>query len=261
MWWVSNTGLFIGVNAVIGDRYALAPRCLSGRRFMPPGEMRTLIDEVAVRKQIRLIQIYLLSGTARSNYSRAYLYGVGVYKLEVTDKLLTQSTDQVAAAVAQQLRHINLRHLLADHLRMFIALHSTLFVLRSVVLYSRDTWLSEFGFDARAAAARPIYPALLIAVCLYKPILHVFKGVCQYVSQWCEFDADAAVAHCSAHEARAMQSLLRSMGREKQLSACPNDCSVIFDPLYSVFHLSHPPTLQRLSAIQRILDDIDAKRE
>ena len=107
---------------------------------------------------------------------------------------------------------------------------------------------NDFGFTD----SRPTYIGLLLFSFIYSPVQHVTAFVMNIISRKFEFEADAFGVKLGYGEDLAKSLILL----QKENKSTP-----ISDPLYSAYHHSHPPLLQRLEAIEKEIKNKGKKTE
>jgi STE24 endopeptidase len=106
-----------------------------------------------------------------------------------------------------------------------------------------------FGFDDDARPIPTIIALLLFFGTVWEPIDKVISFAMTVHSRRCEFEADEFSSGLGM--GRTLRSGLCKIHLENLGAMCP-------DPWYSAYHYSHPPLVERLSAMMR-LDDGDGE--
>jgi len=201
-------------------------------------ELLGKINDLAASEQFPLKELYQVDGSKRSGHSNAYFYGFGKNKrIVIYDTLLTLSHDQVLAVLLHELGHWKFMHTLVNigvasgHL--FIVLW-----LYGVVMFSdlsKDI-VRAFGYGD----TDNVMIGLMTFMMLLQPVEQVVALLMTMKSRANEFQADSFAAQ---------------RGRSKDLGLGllqineENKGSFIPDPLYSWYHHSHPPVVERLRAL------------
>ncbi|KAJ2994140.1 CAAX prenyl protease 1 [Globomyces sp. JEL0801] len=199
------------------------------------GSLKKKIDALAGKLKFPLTKVYVVDGSKRSGHSNAYFYGFfGNKRIVIFDTLLKQcNEEEVIAVLAHELGHWNYNHVFK---RLVIAqLH--IFVL--FYMFSRFVNLlsiyQSFGFESKS-----VLIGFLLFQYIYAPVESVIGFIMNIVSRSDEFQAD---------------SFAQNFGLEKNLKTglikiqTENLGNMNPDPLYSVWHHSHPPLIQRLAAL------------
>lgn len=198
---------------------------------------RTQIEALAKSLKFPLAKLFVVDGSRRSAHSNAYMYGFWKNKrIVLYDTLIEQaSSAQVVAVLAHELGHWALRHtprlLAAGQLQLLGQL--ALFT----ALRSSAELKSSFGFDPRAA---PPIVAFMLFSHLSGPLDEVLGCLNNWVTRRFEFQADAfGVAQGRGADLREALLVL-----DRENKSAPHT-----DRLYSAYHYSHPPLVERLRAI------------
>ncbi|KAJ3308973.1 CAAX prenyl protease 1 [Boothiomyces sp. JEL0838] len=179
------------------------------------GELKTKIDALASELKFPLTKVYVVDGSKRSSHSNAYFYGFFNNKrIVLFDTLLQQSTHNEVIAV--------LAHL-------FVLFYFFNFIVNLQSLYT------SFGFSTR-----PIIVGFLLFQFIYSPVETLIGFFMNVLSRRDEFQADAFAKKLG--RANDLKSGLIKLQIENLSNMNP-------DPLYSVWHHSHPPLVQRLAAL------------
>ncbi|KAJ6809183.1 CAAX prenyl protease 1-like protein [Iris pallida] len=211
---------------------------------LPDGELREKIEKLAASLKFPLKKLFVVDGSTRSSHSNAYMYGFFNNKrIVLYDTLIQQckNEEEVVAVIAHELGHWKLNHTMYSFLAVQV-LTFLQFGGYTLVRNSKDLFQS-FGFETQ-----PILIGLIIFQHTVLPLQHLVSFGLNLVSRAFEFQADAfakKLGYCKALQAGLIKL------QEENLSAMNTD------PWYSAYHYSHPPLVERLSA----LDDSDTKKE
>ncbi|KAL7065492.1 hypothetical protein AAHC03_04646 [Spirometra sp. Aus1] len=255
--------------APLFDRYERFPDC----------PLRTKIEELAASISFPLKKLLVVEGSKRSSHSNAYFYGFGSNKrivlfdtlikgFKLPDKdaakgetaatttrdaeTVTQETsipehtdsldrgcgddDEILAVLAHELGHWKLnhitKHLVLSQLNLFL-----MFVVFQL-LVDVEPLFTSFGF---LPSTTPILLRLIIIFqFVFMPYNAVLSFLITLVSRRFEFQADAFAVGLKPGE--KLKSSLIVLTRD-------NLSFPVYDPLYSLFNLSHPSLLERFQAI------------
>merc|ERR1711997_1230560 len=232
---------------------------------MPDGQLRTEIEELAASIEFPLYKLFVVEGSKRSSHSNAYFYGFFKFKrivlfdtlleenernkLKTEEELKEQdekevekdkkkgcSNDEILAVLGHELGHWKLNHVFKNlvisevHIFFMFALFGYLYHLQP--LYT------AFGFPNE----QPVLIGLMIILqFITAPYNAVLNFAMTALSRRFEFQAD---------------EFGKSLGRAEKLCAAliklnnDNLSYPIYDWLYSSWHHSHPPLLERLAALK-----------
>ncbi|RWS19350.1 CAAX prenyl protease 1-like protein, partial [Leptotrombidium deliense] len=236
---------------------------------VPEGELRTKIEALASSLDFPLKKLYIVEGSKRSSHSNAYLYGfhnnkrivlfdtlIEGYKPspdsneenEETDKKTDGdkpkskkqgcTTNEIVAVLAHELGHWKLSHVLKNIIIMEVNMFFSFMVFG--LLYENPVVYSAFGFNNE----RPVFIGLLIIFqYIFSPYNEVLNFLMTCLSRRFEFAADAFAKHLN--KASDLRSALIKLNAD-------NLSFPIYDWLYSAWHHSHPPLLERIHALGKI---------
>lgn len=245
---------------------------------LPEGELRSEIEKMAAGIDFPLTKLYVVEGSKRSSHSNAYFYGFFKNKrIVLFDTLLedyapmnkaeetTESPaedaeetkkdevspadgqqteekkkvgcndDEVLAVLGHELGHWKLSHTLKNLIIGQVNLFLCFMVF--ALLINRTELFEAFGFSTQPT----IIGLLIIFQFIFSPYNELLSFCMTWLSRRFEFQADAFAL---------------AMGRGKQLCSAliklnkDNLGFPVADWLYSTWHYSHPPMIERLRAIE-----------
>lgn len=247
---------------------------------LPKGELRDQIEELAASLNFPLYKLYVVEGSKRSSHSNAYMYGFhkskrivlfdsliegykSVESSEKTEKAPEEATEpveittdktekevakgcsnpEIIAILAHELGHWKLNHnvknLLINEVNTFF------YFLIFAVLMNRQVFYSAFGFDNE----KPVFIGLIIILqFIFAPYNEVVSFLMTQLTRRFEFQADAFAKNLNKTE-HLKTGLVKLYKDNLSFPLC--------DWLYSTWHYSHPPLLERL----RAMDDEKPKSE
>ncbi|KAJ3359514.1 CAAX prenyl protease 1 [Kappamyces sp. JEL0680] len=202
-------------------------------KFTPlaDGSLRTKIEALAKRLKFPLKKLFVVDGSKRSAHSNAYFYGFFNNKrIVIYDTLIDNSTEEeVVAVLAHELGHWHYNHVLSNLIVVQAQLFA-IFYLFSLLIKLPSLYLA-FGF-----VEKPIVVGFLLFQFVYSPVDSVMTFLMNAMTRSKEFQADA---------------FAKKLGYAEQLKAgliklhTSNLSNANPDPLYSTYHHSHPPLMQR----------------
>eukprot|EP00899_Mesostigma_viride_P009196 jgi/Mesvir1/18278/Mv09543-RA.2 len=207
---------------------------------LPEGKLREDIEALAARLKFPLKKLFVIDGSKRSSHSNAYMFGFFKNKrIVLFDTLVNQSTpEQVVAVIAHELGHWKLNHTLFNFVTMQVLLLVQLGGYSLFRTYS-DVFTS-FGFSLGNGVQHPVLIGLLLYNYMLSPVDHLIHFGQNLLSRRFEFQADAF-----AKDLGYCESLCSGLVKLQE----ENLSSMDSDPLYSAYHYSHPPLIERLSAL------------
>ncbi|KAJ3326072.1 CAAX prenyl protease 1 [Blyttiomyces sp. JEL0837] len=200
------------------------------------GELKTKINALASRINFPLTKIFVVDGSKRSSHSNAYFYGFFKNKrIVLFDTLLEHSDqDEICGVLAHELGHWQMNHifkmLALSQIQIFV-----IFYLFSKFVHAKPMY-EAFGFEEQ-----PIIIGLILFTYLYSPVDSLLSFLMHVISRIHEFQADAYAK--SLGYASVLANGLIKLHKKNLGNLNP-------DKLYSAWHYSHPPLVERLAAIQ-----------
>ncbi|XP_067000230.2 CAAX prenyl protease 1 homolog [Anabrus simplex] len=230
---------------------------------LPEGELRTRIEELAASIQFPLYKLYVVEGSKRSTHSNAYFYGFFKNKrIVLFDTLLKNyepekaedtkdkdksegdkkgcDNDEVLAVLGHELGHWKLNHVLKNIVIMQVNLFLMFLVFG--LLFKYKPMYNAFGFHDE----QPVLIGLLIVLqFIFSPYNAVLNFLLTILSRRFEFQADTFAK--SLGKAKYLRQALIKLNQD-------NLGFPVYDWLYSSWHHSHPPLLERLKALDSKTD-------
>ncbi|GAB6027176.1 CAAX prenyl protease 1 [Chamberlinius hualienensis] len=236
---------------------------------LPEGDLKTRIEDLAASINYPLKKIFVVEGSKRSSHSNAYLYGFFKNKrIVLFDTLLEEfnpfsktpednadetksdgteerrenvkatgcKTPEVVAVLAHELGHWKFSHVLKNFIitqaNLLFCFIGFSFLYKSAVLYQ--------AFDFYDS--KPTFIGLLIIFqFIFSPYNTLLSFIATAMTRYFEFQAD---------------NFAKTLGKEYYLRSAliklnrDNLGFPIYDRLYSMWHHSHPPLLERLEALK-----------
>lgn len=235
-WWLAAWAVWLAFTLTLTWAY---PRFIAPlfNQFKPleEGEKRQRIQSLLKRCGFESDGIFVMDGSKRSSHGNAYFTGFGKNKRIVFfDTLLESlSIDEMEAVLAHELGHFRRRHILKQ---------MSLMSLLSLAGLALLGWLSQQDwFYLGLGVSHPSDAAALLLFMLTLPVFTLFfNPLTSYLSRRYEFEADDFAIGQTGGEF-LMQALVK-LYRDNANTLTP-------DPLYSLFHDSHPPAPVRIAHI------------
>jgi Zn-dependent protease with chaperone function len=212
---------------------------------LPDSELKTRIFELADRLQYPLTKLFVMDGSKRSSHSNAFMFGFGKNKrIVLFDTLMEQvSDDEILAILGHELGHWKLGHTLSSFVitQLYFGASFYCFSLcygpHAVDLYQ------AFGFEGVSRPIPTIIALLLFFQTIWAPIDKVLSFILTVNSRRNEFAADKFSVDLGMSQ--KLQTGLCKISLENLGAMCP-------DPWYATYHYSHPPLVERLSAMMKL---------
>ncbi|KAJ3219643.1 hypothetical protein HDU67_000131 [Dinochytrium kinnereticum] len=208
-------------------------------KFTPldEGELKDKIKALATRIKFPLTKIFVVDGSKRSSHSNAYFTGLFKDKrIVLFDTLLEQTNqEEVLGILAHELGHWQLSHLFKRLAWVQTQLFGVFYLFSHFV--NAAPFYAAFGFETK-----PIIIGIILFTYIYQPIDALFSFLGNVISRAHEFEADAfakKLGYAKVLASGLIKIHLKNLGNLNP------------DKLYSSWHYSHPPLMERLAAIQK----------
>lgn len=238
-WWLY---VWVGLSALMLIAPAAYARLIAPRfnRFtpLPDGELRQNILSLLRETGFSASALFTMDASRRSTHGNAYFIGFGRAKRIVLFDTLTRSSTvaEIRAIVAHELGHFRHRHVLFGLVRSGIVLFGVL---------AAFGWLAHQPWLLPSMGLRHADPALRLVACVlcWSLLATPAAAVSNLISRRNEFQADEFARRQAG--AAPMISALSRLSRANASTLTP-------DPLYALYHYSHPPVPQRIARLRRM---------
>jgi len=199
------------------------------------GELKDGINKLAASVNFPAAKIYIVDGSTRSSHSNAYFYGFWKYKrIVLFDTLLKQMTnEEIYAILCHEMGHWEKNHFWINIMFVFAQIFS-MFYLFGFFRNVAEIYLS-FGFSDKST-----FIGITLFSMMYTPISFFMEKAHLSMSRSNEYEADA-YANNFGHSKNLQEGLIK-LNKENSSDMDP-------DPVYSLFHFTHPTMLERLTAL------------
>ena len=210
-------------------------------KFTPleEGELREAILDYARSVSFPLENVYVMDGSKRSSKSNAFFTGFGKHKrIALFDTLIEKhTTDELLAILAHEIGHFKKKHILQG---MIISIAHTGFMLWMLSIF-----ISHGGlFDAFYMQYSSVYAGMIFFGMLFTPLELALSIIMNIVSRKNEYEADR-FAVATTDKPEKMIAALKKLSVHNLANLTPHPFTVFL-------HYSHPPLLERISAIRRV---------
>ena len=210
-------------------------------RFKPLEDtpVRARIERLLDRCGFSSDGLFVMDGSKRSSHGNAYFSGFGKSKRIVFYDTLLEKLDgpEIEAVLAHELGHFAHRHILK---RIAYSFAVSLVFLWALGMARQEDWF----FVGLHASSRSDAMALLLFFIAAPSFTFFLKPLSSHYSRRNEFEADAYAAVQANGE-----DLIRALTKLYQESAK----TLTPDPLYSIFHDSHPPASIRIAHLRQAM--------
>ena len=207
-------------------------------KFTPleDGELKTAIEDLALKNGFPLTKLYVVDGSKRSSHSNAYFIGLPWSKqIVLYDTLINHnSVEETVAVLAHEIGHWKLSHIIRlvglSQVQMFLT-----FLTFSAFMYNKSLY-AAFGF----VSEQPALIGMTLFNFIFGPVESILQFALNLQSRKYEYQADAYAKESGYID--NLSSALIKLCRE-------NLSSINADGLYSAYHHSHPILAERLKAL------------
>merc|ERR1719223_612547 len=206
-------------------------------------DLKTRIYALADTLSFPLTKLFVMDGSKRSSHSNAFMFGFGKNKrIVLYDTLMNQvSTDEILAILGHELGHWKLGHTLSNFVVTQLYTGASFYAFS--LFFNRLELYQAFGFDGIDRPIPIIIALTLFFQSIWAPVDKVLSYLLTLFSRHNEFAADAFSA--GLDYGAALQTGLCKISLENLGALRP-------DPWYATYHYSHPPLVERLSAMIRL---------
>ncbi|XP_022911422.1 CAAX prenyl protease 1 homolog [Onthophagus taurus] len=211
---------------------------------LPEGELRADIETLASDLKFPLTQLYVVEGSKRSSHSNAYFYGLFKSKRIVLFDTLLQNddsgckNDEILAVLSHELGHWSHGHIIKN--LVIMQLHLLFVFVFFSFMFQFSPVYQALGFPA---GCQPVLVGLMvISTYVMTPYNSLLSFIMTCLSRHFEFQADEFAAKLK--KAEPLQRALIKLNKD-------NLGFPVYDDLYSSWHHSHPPLLERMKALKK----------
>jgi STE24 endopeptidase len=206
--------------------------------------LKKQIYDLAASVQYPLQKLYVMDGSTRSSHSNAFMYGFGNNKrIVLYDTLLKQvSNEEIVAILGHELGHWKLKHTLQSFVVTQLYFGAAFYMFSLVYTGSPELYAS-FGFVGGARPVPTLIALLLFFQTIWAPVDKILSFLLTVNSRRNEFAADEYSQGLGYSQ--QLQSGLCKIHVENLGAMNP-------DRMYSMYHYSHPPLVERLSAMMTL---------
>ncbi|MDR0915335.1 MAG: M48 family metallopeptidase [Endomicrobium sp.] len=202
------------------------------------GQIKESIKKYIDKEHIEMKGIFIIDGSKRSTKTNAFLTGFGKFRrIVLLDTLLKKHTvDEIISILAHEIGHYKLNHILKNIFTSFVITGMILFLASFLIM---KPWI----YKAFLMNKQYIYAGLIFISILYEPISVVIEIIENYLSRKYEYQADLYSIH-TCHNTASMIQALKKLSVDNLTNLSPHKLKVFLN-------YSHPPIMERISAIQR----------
>jgi STE24 endopeptidase len=202
------------------------------------GDLRLAIESFASKVGFKLENIFVIDGSKRSSKANAYFSGIGAKKrIVLFDTLIRDhTTEELVAVLAHEIGHYKKKHTRSG---IIISIAETGLMLFILSLFIGNPVLSR----ALGSETGSFHMGVLAFGMLYSPISMVLGLGMNILSRKNEYEADRYAGE--NYDPVSLQDALKKLSVNHLSNLRPH-------PAYVFVHYSHPPLLQRLTALEKL---------
>jgi STE24 endopeptidase len=211
-------------------------------------ELRDKILAMAKKAEFPLSGVFQMDASKRSTHDNAFFAGMGkTRKIVFYDTMVKNySHDEILSVMGHEVGHWKLNHLFKKIVAVSVILGVMLYLASLILAHpwiynaiGLEDLFSLIGFKGAIVGV-----ALYVVTILFEPLNLLLSPFMNWLSRKYEYQSDAysLALNPSAHD---MKEALIKLNQKNLSNLFPH-------PLYVAFHYSHPPLLERLSAIDKI---------
>ncbi|XP_019499231.1 PREDICTED: CAAX prenyl protease 1 homolog [Hipposideros armiger] len=207
---------------------------------LPEGTLKQEIEIMAKNIDFPLTKVYVVEGSKRSSHSNAYFYGFFKNKRIVLFDTLLEEYSVLNKDIQEEpgMEPRNDGEGDSEEIKAKVKMNSFLCFFLFAVLIGRKELFAAFGFyDSQPT----LIGLLIIFQFIFSPYNEVLSFCLTVLSRRFEFQADAFAKKLG--KAKDLYSALIKLNKD-------NLGFPVSDWLFSMWHYSHPPLLERLQALK-----------
>ncbi len=211
-------------------------------KFVPleEGELKKAIQDYAGSQRFKMKGVFTMDGSKRSTKTNAFFTGFGNFRrIVLYDTLIEKHTkEELVSVLAHEMGHYKKKHILKTVI-LSILTTGVMFFILSLFINNREL------FAAFKMQETSIYASLFFFAFLYTPIDMILSIFGSMISRKHEYEADAYAVE-TYKKPESMILALKKLSTENLSNLTPH-------PLKVFLSYSHPPVLERIQAIRRIM--------
>jgi STE24 endopeptidase len=196
------------------------------------------IKEVMQKAGIKVSRVFRMDASKRTRHTNAYFSGIGkVKRIVLFDTLLEKlDKDEILAVLAHEAGHWKKKHLL----KMLTVME----LIALIVMFTAFKAVqSDFLTELFNISESTFFAKVIILSFIFSIVSFPFSPLLNHLSRRHEKEADRFSYEITG-KTESMISALVKLSKDNLSNLHPH-------PLYSLFHYSHPPVLERIRQIKK----------
>ena len=211
-------------------------------KFLPleEGELKSAIETYAEKENFKMKGVFKIDGSKRSTKTNAFFTGFGKFRrIALFDTLIEKHTvAELVGVIAHEMGHYKKKHILKMIITAIAQTGLMLFVLS--IFIGNKSLHDAFLIDASEPS---IYASLFFFGFIYSPISMFLSVIGNISSRKHEYEADQYATE-TTNDPESMISALKRLSSDNLSNLTPHPAMVFLE-------YSHPPVLQRISALRK----------
>ncbi|MBN1822854.1 MAG: M48 family metallopeptidase [Endomicrobiales bacterium] len=212
-------------------------------KFIPveEGPLKDSLERYARSQDFRMKGLYKMDGSKRSTKSNAFFTGFGASRrIVLFDTLIAKhSVDELVSVLAHEMGHYKKGHIVKSVVFSVLSTGVMFFILNIFIG-------NRLLFDAFGVERFSIYASFVFFGFIYAPVGAVISVLGNVISRKHEYEADRYAVQTYKKPAEFINAL-------KKLSS-DNLSNLTPHPLKVFMEYSHPPVLERIKTIRKIVE-------
>ena len=238
-WWLMAWALLTAFQLLMVWAYPVLIAPLFNKfSNLEDGEVKNKVLELLKRTGFKSKGLFVMNASMRSSHGNAYFTGFGKNKRIVFfDTLIkTLEPEEVESVLAHELGHYQKKHILKSIIKSILFSLVGFFILKNIY-----NWVPFYlGHGARV-------PSDYMAIMLFSTVSGIYTFFLTPINSWFsrknEFEADEFAAK-NANASKLISALVK-LYKDNASTLTP-------DPIYSSYHYSHPPALERVKFLEKL---------
>lgn len=212
---------------------------------LPESELRDKLTNLLIKSGYKPDGLFVVDSSKRSTHSNAYFTGMGKSKrIVLYDTLIEQLTpDELTAVMGHEIGHRKKGHLVKNMIISLVQSLVVLFIASKLLRF--PSLYNGFGFVISSDCInQDYYIGLFLLQIVFSPVSYFLQPIAAWRSRRDEYEADRYSAELTGMPEALIEGLIKlNLNNLSNLYPAPS---------FVRFYASHPPLLQRISALRKI---------
>jgi len=232
--WLIIVVIVSGFALWFSDLYPNIAYLFNNFSILEDGELKNEINQLCLKLNFPVSEIYTMDGSKRVSHSNAFLMGFWSTSFVLYDNLIKQlSTKEILAIIGHEIAHHKFKHTWKHLLIQLVFVGNFIYLFSSVV--HLNVFYTGFGFNRVDVSV-----GLVLFSYLYSTFANLLRFVTNMIRREFEYAADA---YAIENGLEMKQALVSMHGKGVYLRP---------DRFFSLYYYSHPTLMERLESIDII---------